>query len=335
MPDTPTGRVSGRSTTKSKSSGREVGLSDPFDRTYVCEKVCACAEKTEIIDKLGRQLRQRCVTKRIQEDEERSGHLAWRYKAEVGYYMTKPARPIMSKDQPNRPSRFPIGRAIGEGILLRDFEGKMQKGMLRIPDLTILKITGIEIEAMRASGVIDWNRFIPIPKNIDVILEIKFPGDTLSQGQIRDYPKIAGADKFRVLKLADCDCKRRQRRQPERAPVRTPVTTPMLRESTDERKWYGISPAKPVLIPAPQPARSGYGPVVNAFDGIPLSNYMKSGAKIVGGVVLVGGAIAILYFSGGLSAAASAEGAAAGVTLIVTGAAAYSAHRNSIKDDNA
>lgn len=53
MPDTPTGRVSGRSTTKSKSSGREVGLSDPFDRTYVCEKVCACAEKTEIIDKLG------------------------------------------------------------------------------------------------------------------------------------------------------------------------------------------------------------------------------------------------------------------------------------------
>lgn len=335
MADIPKGRVSGRSTTKPSSPGREVGLGNPLDRDYICEKVCSCGEKTDIVDILGRQLKQRCVTKRVQWDEENLGRLAWRYKAEVGYYMTKPARPIMSKDQPNRPSRFPIGRAIGEGVLLRNLEGKMQKGMLRIPDVTILKITGAEIEAMRASGLIDWSRFIPVPRNIEMILEIKFPGDVLSKGQIMDYPKIAGSDKFRVLEASDCDCKRRRQREPEREPVRTPVTTPMHRESTEVRKWYEISPPRPVSAPAPQPVRPSYGPVVSASDGVPLSSYIKSGANIVGGVVLVGGAIAILYFSGGLSAPASAEGVAAGVALIVTGVAVHSTQRNSSKDNGA
>lgn len=335
MADIPKGRVSGRSTTKPSSSGREVGLSDPLDRDYICEKVCACGEKTDIVDKLGRQLKQRCVTKRIQLDEEEIGRLAWRYKAEVGYYMTQPIRPIMSKDQQNRPSRFPIGRAIGEGVLLRDLEGKMQKGMLRIPDVTILKITGIEIEMMRASGVIDWSRFIPVRRNIEIILEIKFPGDVLSKGQILDYPRIAGPEKFRVLEASDCDCGRRKRREPEREPVRAPVTTPMRRESTELRKWYERAPSRPSPAPAPKPVRPSYGPAVSESDGVPLSSYLKAGSNIVGGAVVVGGAIAILYFSGGLSAPASAEGVAAGVALIVTGAAVHTTQRNSNKDNGA
>lgn len=333
MAGAPKGRTSGRSTTKTSSPGREVGLDDPFDREYICDKFCTCGEKTDIVDKLGRQLKQRCVTKRIQLDEEVIGKLAWRYKAEVGYYMTKPVRPIMSKDQPNRPSRFPIGRAIGDGLLLRDFEGKMQKGMLRIPDVTILKITGAEIEAMRASGKIDWSRFIPVRQNIDTILEIKFPGDKLSDGQIRDYPKIAGEDKFRILESDDCECNRRRRRVPATDPVRVPVTTPMRRERTEERKWYQPSPT-PAPAPAPQPVRPSYGPTVQGSEGVSLHSYLKSGAKIVGGVVLIGGAIGILYFSGGLSAPASAEGVAAGVALVVTGLAVGTAGQVHSRKDN-
>lgn len=334
MAELPKGRVSGRSTTKNTSPGHQVGLTDPFDRDYICDKYCTCGEKTDIVDKLGRQLKQRCVTKRIQLDEEAIGRLAWRYKAEVGYYMSKPALPIMSRDQPNRPSRFPIGRAIGDGLLLRDFEGKMQKGMLRIPDVTILKITGLEIEAMRASGAIDWKRLLPVRQNIETILEIKFPGDRLSEGQIRDYPKIAGVDRFRVLESDDCDCKRRRRRVPVKEPVRVPVIAPMPRERTEEHRWY--QPVAPLPSPAVavQPVRPHYGPAVSASDGAPLSSYLKSGATIVGGVVIIAGAIGILYFSGGLSAPVSAEGVAAGVALIVTGVAVHSSSQHNSSKDN-
>lgn len=333
MANSPNSGVTGRATTAPSSPGVPVGLSNPLDRGYVCEKVCMCEKGTEIVDILGRKLRQRCVTKRIQADEEVRGSLAWRYKAEVGYYMSNPARPLMSKNQPNRPSRFPIGRAIGDGLLLRDFEGKFQQGVLRIPDITILKITGIEIEAMRASGEIDWSRFIPIRKNIETILEIKFPGDALTREQIRDYPRIAGPNAFRLLETGECGCERDRKREPVREPVRTPVTTPMQHEAMGSRKWYDPSPSKPATAPAPQPIRPSYGPVADASDGVPLSKYLKSGAEIAGGVLLVGGFIAIAYFSAGTSAPISAEGVAAGVALIVTGMGLKSHGSNADMDD--
>lgn len=65
-----TTRPTGRSVTKSASKGREVGLSDPIDRGYICQKICDCSERTEIVNKLGHPLKQRCVTARIQKDEE-------------------------------------------------------------------------------------------------------------------------------------------------------------------------------------------------------------------------------------------------------------------------
>lgn len=332
MADAPKGRVSGRSTTKPASPGQDVGLADPFDLDYICDKFCACDEKTDIVDKLGRQLKQRCVTKRIQLDEEVIGQLAWRYKAEVGYFMSNPVKPIMSKDEPHRPSRFPIGRAAGDGLLLRDMEGKMQKGLLRIPDVTILKVTGLEIAAMRASRKVDWDRFIPVRKNIETILEIKFPGDKLSEGQIRDYPKIAGAARFRVLESGDCKCKKRRRRVPVKEPVRVPVPLPMPRESVEVRRQQPV----PLQSPAPafRPVRPSYGPAVQPSDGVPLSEHLKSGAKVAGGVLLVAGAIGVLYLTGGLSAPASGEAVAAGVALIVTGVAVHSSTRQQPKEDN-
>jgi hypothetical protein len=326
-------RPSGRSTTNSSSLGHEVGLSDPLDRDYVCEKICSCSEKTEILDKLGRQLKQRCVTKRIQLDEEELGRLTWRYKAEVGFYMVDPPVPLMSKNQPNRPSRFPIGRAISDGLLLRDLEGRLQKGMLRIPDLTILKIKGAEIAAMRSSGVVDWTRFIPVRRNIDKIAEIKFPGDTLSDGQKRDYPQIAGRDNFIILKSGDCSCdqeERRKRRQPTSAPERSPVVTPILSPPSGGGTFPFIGPAP---VPAPQPLPPSYGPVARASDGVSLSEYLKSGGRIAGGLVLVAGAVAIGYMTAGLAAPISGEGIAAGVVLIVTGVAAGAATRRSSGKD--
>lgn len=126
-------RVVGRSKTHEGSHGKVIVLTNPLDRAYLCQKLCACNAGTKIRNWLGHELKQRCTTADIWADEEIS-QLVWRYKAEVGYSMaSNPPAPLMSMDQPNRPSRFPLGRAIGEGLLKRDLEGKMQKGLLRIP----------------------------------------------------------------------------------------------------------------------------------------------------------------------------------------------------------
>lgn len=328
----PASGATGRFTTIAGKAGVPIGLRNPLDRGYLCDKVCQCDKGTEIIDSLGRKLKQRCTTKRIQADEEVLGQLAWRYKAEVGYYMGDPARPIMSDKQPNRPSRFPIGRAIKEGLLLKDMEGRYQRGVVRIPDVTILKITGAEIAAMRASGKIDWSRFMPIKRNIETILEIKFPGDRLNTGQLKDYPKIAGKNKFRLLETHECGCERERKRLPAEEPVRNPITTPMPRANQEARRWSILPPPKLAPAPAPQPLPPAYGPAAALSDGIPLHQYLRSGAKVLGGAVIVAGSIAAVVYTVGASTPASAEGIAAGVALIVTGVALGTSTTKSNKD---
>lgn len=224
----PPGRTVGRSTTRTSSTGKVIRLDDPLDKGYLCGKMCDCNFGTALVSKSGQILKQRCASARIWVDEE-INQLVWRYKAEVGYSMkANPPAPLMSRKSPNRPSRFPLGEAIGQAVLKRTLEGKFQKGLLRIPDCIILKITGPELAAMRASGVIDWKRLIPIKANIETVVEMKFDGDRLSEQQRRAYRQIAGPENFRLLEMSDCDCGGKKREQPATQPVRVPVTTPLL-----------------------------------------------------------------------------------------------------------
>lgn len=112
MPDDqtkPRRRVVGRSKTHAGSHGKTLVLSNPLDRGYLCQKMCGCNAGTTILNTLGHELKQRCTTARIWADEE-INQLVWRYKAEVGFSMkTNPPKPLMSIEQPNRPSRFPLG----------------------------------------------------------------------------------------------------------------------------------------------------------------------------------------------------------------------------------
>jgi hypothetical protein len=321
MADAPKpGRTVGRSATRTSSEGREVGLDDPVDKGYLCEHICECSTGTAIRSKSGQELKQRCVTARIWLDEE-ANQLVWRYKAEVGFNMkTNPPAPLMSRDQPNRPSRFPLGRAVGDGILKRDLEGRPQKGLLRIPDCIILKSTGPELATMRASGHIDWKRLIPIKTNIETVVEIKFEGDKLSPGQRDAYRRIAGPDRFRLLNANECECRTRRRR-PAEEPVRVPVTTPMKRESTEQRRWYQPAPPQPTPAPAPRPVRPQYGPEVTQEEGSSMSSWLKA-AGLAAGVVLVG-VIAV--------AALPAEAVVAGVALLVVGRTATAAPINKDK----
>lgn len=311
-------RPAGRSSTHTGPQGEVLTLTDPIDTGYLCAHICRC-KNTSLKDCEGRTLRQRCTTQGIWFDEE-VNQLVWRYKAEVGYNMkVSPPAPLMSREQPNRPSRFPLGRAVCEGLLKRDFEGGPQKGLVRIPDCIILKVTGADLAAMRAAGTIDWSRLIPTQSNIDTVVEIKFDNDELKNEQLLSYRKIAGSvEKFRLLEAQDCDCG--ERPKPVTVPVRSPVTTPMQRESTEMRRWYQPTPPKPVPVPAPQPVRPQYGPVTGKEEGTPLADHLKTAAVVAGcilvgiiavelipvGAVVVGAARLIVIAAGAMKTAAAA-----------------------------
>jgi hypothetical protein len=283
-------RTAGRSTTRKSDEGSVLRLRNPIDRGYLCAHVCGCQLGTTLRNSLGHTLKQRCVTARIWTDEE-ANQLVWRYKAEVGYNMrTNPPAPLMSREQPNRPSRFPLGRAMQEGLLKRDLEGRSQKGLLRIPDCIVLNITGPELAAMRASGHIDWNRLKPIKPNIDTVVEIKFEGDKLGPKQRDAYRKIAGPDRFRLLEARECNCKRQEQEQPQTQTDRQTVTTPVPLPRTEPKRLLDrLSPnASGGQAPAPTPQRPQYGPEAQAEEGTSsLSTFLKS-AAVTDGVILVG-----------------------------------------------
>lgn len=308
----PTGRAQGRSSTHTGAEGQVLSLDNPMDKGYLCSKMCMCSGGTKLRDRLGRELKQRCTTVSIWDDEDKN-QLVWRYKAEVGYSMkANPPAPLMSREQPNRASRFPLGRAMGDGLLKRQLEGRPQKGLLRIPDCIVLKVTGVELASMRAAGHIDWKRLMPLQSNIETVVEIKFDGDELTNQQILSYRKIAGnVDRFRLLKASACDCNH-LRPDPATAPVRVPVTTPTKRESTVERRWYQPTPPAPTLVPAPQPVKPQYGPIVSREEGSLLADFLKSNAVIAAGTIVVGTLVIAA-----LPAEAVAATTAALVTLLV------------------
>jgi hypothetical protein len=326
MPDDqikPRRRVVGRSKTHAGSNGKVLVLSNPLDRGYLCQKMCKCNVGAKI-NKAGQVLKQRCTTVGIWADEE-INQLVWRYKAEVGFNMkSNPPKPLMSRDQPNRPSRFPLGRAVTEGLLKRDLEGRPQKGLLRIPDCIILNSTGTELAAMRASGTIDWERLIPVKQNIETVLEIKFAGDHLDRFQQEAYEEIAGKKRFRLLEISDCDCGK-ERPDPATEPVRVPVVTPMKRESDEARRWYQLPPPQPSPAPPPQPQLPKYGQTAAPGEHQSLAKYLKEHPGTTG-VVLVGAILLLIPATRALIVGA------VGATLVVTSTTATAASNQNKKE---
>ncbi|MCX8587158.1 MULTISPECIES: hypothetical protein [unclassified Gilliamella] len=202
------------------------------------------------------------MTKWIRQEAELAGY-KWPYCGEVGYNMTRtPPIPLTSKNEPHRPSNFPLSqfrvvfreyREINtygdpEGSYLFDFSGadtidpmvsktelentlalkrsgdndivedyrtinpKVAKdrfpngrGMIRIPDI-------IKKKDHRLLGEEGYS-----PNNIDTVIEVKFPGDTLSRYQQEDYLIIASnnRNKFRLMTLEQCEYRRRGKKEEE------------------------------------------------------------------------------------------------------------------------
>lgn len=163
-----------------------------IEEALLCVLICFC-DLNPIQGAGGRMLRQLCVSQILQNIDQQVGYLS-HVKAEVSYDMTQsPPRPIMSNAHPLRPSGM-----WGVMWYMRRHNLVPGRGQVRRPDVVITRSPGL----------------VPEQGNLTRVIEIKFPGDTLSRAQRRAYETIAGnPSNFRVLTTApgSCNCGPMQR----------------------------------------------------------------------------------------------------------------------------
>jgi hypothetical protein len=167
------------------------------EREIVCQVICKCNNIPA--GPSGVKAKQWCVSQTLWAMDKAAGNCST-IKAEVPYDMSQePPAPYMSGNDPSRATR---GRPGGS----------------RIPDVV----------------VVNDGAQPPVQSNIREIYEIKFPGDTYSTGQQRDYEKIAGTAPVEVLSPEDCGC---GQEQPEPKPVPVPAPAPQPEEQKPSNWW--------------------------------------------------------------------------------------------------
>lgn len=164
---------------------------DATDKKVLCSAMCQC-DKAPDVAADGKQLKQACVASRMKALDKMLDHRS-PYKQEINYDMTKrPPAPIMDSGIETKGHDFLPGwirKYWGDDPQHPPF--RSGEGMIRRPDVVIVN---------------DPTK-PPTQDNIKQIVEMKFPPDSISPEQKRDYIKIAGTDKkLRTLKPSNCDC---------------------------------------------------------------------------------------------------------------------------------
>ncbi|PYC03098.1 hypothetical protein DMX04_08645 [Pseudomonas koreensis] len=239
-----------RTSTKSNSRGAVLPVTDHIDLWYLCEKVSYTIANPYKKSKSNYIMYQRNVTFLIRADNELYKY-RFPYCGEVGFNMTcSPPAPIMSCTDKWRPSRFPLSQysEIRNNTLtaLRNYKVEIDllskhelekmllpklpassgisvdqqrkiRGLLRIPDVLRIRSFNNPSKAQYSQ-----NNFISV-------IEMKFPGDVLSEPQREAYQKIAGdSNVFRILKTEQCESNTPEhRRDWVRASVNEPVYKPV------------------------------------------------------------------------------------------------------------
>jgi hypothetical protein len=164
----------------------------PTDKKVLCSAMCQC-DKMPDVGKDGKQLKQGCVSGRLQALDQLLDHRS-PYKQEINYDMTKsPPAPIMDSGIATKGHSYLPG-------WLRKYWGtepehsptfKAGQGLIRRPDVVIVN---------------DPTK-PPTQDNIKQIVEMKFPPDTISRQQAEAYETIAGnSQKLTTLQPDKCDC---------------------------------------------------------------------------------------------------------------------------------
>lgn len=185
------------------------GYLNPLDEKLLCRVACQCSLKPEIAIN-GNEQKQNCMEKTLDTINKIDPHNAY-YKPEVSYDMTKkPPRPILESNP--KPGVAAQKHPSWLGWLKKHWDDpeagrpkfERNTGQIRRPDIVIV------YDPMES----------PVQENIRQIVEVKFPGDFLKDGQERDYSRIAGSrKKLVVLEVGSCGCD-----SPERQPILSPDT---------------------------------------------------------------------------------------------------------------
>ncbi|ATA26727.1 hypothetical protein BIY26_07415 [Brenneria goodwinii] len=249
-------------TTKKEPVGTAAPVTDPLDLWYLCEKVGYALNNPKIRSD-GQPMYQRVVTQLIRLDDELSDY-HFPYIGEVGYDMTQnPPKPVMSRKRPNYPSSFPLSKyaaikrghqwrvrglagsdiaveVVSELMSLDELESTLTPDMRQSADKAkplpdeLSKIFNKRQGLFRIPDVVRLKNRMLIGKqafsqpNLHTVIEIKFPGDNLSDKQQRDYEYIAGVRRnFRLLKTDTCQvddkAKREWLRDAQKEPVYLPI----------------------------------------------------------------------------------------------------------------
>lgn len=175
------------------------------------EDPCYLAQKAEIAMRLPRRivtkaglvrfLNQLIMSGLIQNEEEKEEY-HWPYKAEVVFAMANPvplpmlATSIASKEKYGEDlpqSRNPFARPSREDWIKR----KVKR--IRRPDIILVKEKTKRWPGREATYFDDKFH----ADNLKMLIEVKFPGDTLSEDQDLDYTLIATESRFGVLRVED------------------------------------------------------------------------------------------------------------------------------------
>jgi type VI secretion system secreted protein VgrG len=184
------------------------------ERFILCDAMCDCKDVRVGTNGKGPN-RQNCVAKKMRERDALLKGINT-IKAEVPYDMSQdPPVPIMSRNDPERPT------------------GKPRRGS-KIPDIVIVK---------------DPTK-PPTQDNIERVIEMKFPGDDEDPEQMRQYERIAGDHaRAEVMTLADCPpCS-----QKDPVPVPVPVPVPLPSPKQQPQPKIGPLPLPPAMPPVPAP----------------------------------------------------------------------------------
>ncbi|WP_296223648.1 VRR-NUC domain-containing protein [Ralstonia sp. UBA689] len=266
----PVHRPIGNSRTLPQPRGKTIPVLPPDDTAYLCAHICAC-NRAPIISNKGHKLKQRCATMAIRLECD-NAHQVWKYKGEVGYNMVNdPPSPIMAGLKRNTPLQFPLGvdtADLEKAFDLAKLTGRAQKGMLRIPDVVIVK---------------NMHDFDLSQRNIEFVVEIKFPGDRWRSDQRRDYELIAGG-KDRVKELSPTLCKCREG-EPEKA--RAPATGKLPQKTVvpDMSEWMRRK--------RDNATAGGRQPASVASEPVPLADVLRTGAAAVGALAVAYVAVTI------------------------------------------
>jgi hypothetical protein len=255
----PTGEA--KTQTKPKAEGKILPVTDPIDLWYLCEKARYAKQHPYRRAGDGRPMYQRVVAQHIRRDNEFFKY-RFPYCAEVGFDMSQtPPAPLMSRNDPTRPTTYPLSyyelirnKFLPNSITVRVSTDLLSKdeleqlialpipdknkgiytdekggvrGLLRIPDV-------LRLYSFNNPGTAQYSQ-----KNLVSVIEMKFPGDKLSDKQKNAYLSIAGDfNKLRLLHTENCEDpeKRKKLRRDwmkaaQREPVYKPVNTALERAS--------------------------------------------------------------------------------------------------------